>query len=99
MIDWIRARYKSDVFLVLPGGAPPQDPQSRRVATISSVIRKVADQLNVPFADVRSGILKATDHGKNWPDFHDGWGVHPNDKGHAVWAQTVYEVLVPALKQ
>lgn len=93
MIDWIRARYHAEVFLVLPGGAPPQDRQSKRVATISAVIRRVAIRMNVPFAEVRPEILRATKDGKDWPVFHDGWGVHPNDQGHAVWARTVFESL------
>jgi len=59
-----------------------------------AAVKRVALEFQCVLADVRSAILKATASGRDWDKFHAGnLDCHPNDQGHAVWAQATFDAI------
>jgi lysophospholipase L1-like esterase len=101
MIDGVRARHGADVVVFGPGGGNPaiEDPKWQHLDETIDAIRKVALDKNAPFADVRAGILKETNNGARWVEYHNGpQDCHPNDAGHGVWARVAFDTIKPHLK-
>ncbi len=95
MIDAIRAIHKADVMVVLPTGENPKCSGFMHLDETRCEIRKAADARDVQCVDILGNILKATDGGARWAEFHGGEkDCHPNDKGHEVWATAVFDAIV-----
>ena len=99
MATEIRKRFDADVVVVGTGGDNPLKPFFKHLDETVAAQRQAAADASVPFVDMRKAVLTATENGKRWGEFH--WGeanCHPNDKGHAVWAETAVAVLRAALR-
>jgi len=103
ILQRIEGVLKADAVVVGIGGDNPlkasmKDAMKHRKETEAAIIA-VAKRLNVPYADVRSAILAATENGAKWSAFHTSeTDCHPNDAGHAVWAGAVKAALKPLFK-
>jgi lysophospholipase L1-like esterase len=94
----IRSRCGADVILVSTGGDNPLKPFFRHLDETVLAQRQAASEAGVPFLDMRAAILKATENGKRWAEFHvNESNCHPNDKGHIVWAEAAF-ACIPAGK-
>ena len=88
LVEGIRARTSADVVIVIPGGDNPQSPTMRHLDQTLRALRRTAAVRQSPVVDVRAAILRATQNGRHWTAYHNGLqDCHPNDRGHAVWAQ------------
>ena len=48
---------------------------------------------------MRAAILRATENGKTWAEFHfNADNCHPTNKGHEVWAEAAFTVIHANLK-
>lgn len=98
LVESIVARHQADVVILGEGGDNPQSSVHLHLAETIAVQRRVAEEMRVPFIDLRPAILAATDNGRWWTDFHNGLqDCHPNDKGHAVWAETAFRLIEQVL--
>ncbi|MHB9133792.1 MAG: SGNH/GDSL hydrolase family protein [Armatimonadota bacterium] len=92
--QWITERYGAEVMIMGTGGDNPLDPFFRHLDETLQASRKAAEEAGVPFIDTRAAVLKATDNGKRWTDYHNGaQNCHPNDKGHLLWAETAFAAV------
>ncbi len=90
----VRHDFSADVVIVAPECDPPAEPHMRHVDETVDALRKVAEEIGSPFVDMRAAMLRATDGGARYTDYHPSAGdVHPTDLGHALWAETVFDVL------
>ena len=98
LVEWIQWRHSCDVVVVGMGGNNPLAATPACDPTIA-VQRRVAEELHVPFAHLRTALLAATDNGRRWADFHmDADNCHPNDRGHRVWAEAMFAVIQQNLR-
>ncbi len=94
LVKGIMHDYGADVVVMGPGGDSPLDSERPYLQETIDQLRGVADETGAPFVDIRAAIIEATENGRRWSEFHpSGRNVHPNDRGHAVWAQAVFEVM------
>ncbi|MFB3893021.1 MAG: SGNH/GDSL hydrolase family protein [Phycisphaerae bacterium] len=90
----IRHDFGADVVIMGPAGDCPAHGQMVHLDETIAALREVAAATDAPFVDIRAAVLAATDNGRLWTDFHGSLtDCHPNDKGHAVWATAVFDVL------
>ena len=95
----IRRRFGADVVLVGTGGDNPLKPFFRHLDETVEAQRQAATEAKVPFVDMRQAVLKATENGKRWAEFHLAEGnCHPNDAGHGVWAEAAAAAIEAALR-
>lgn len=95
----IRKRFEADVVVVGTGGDNPHEPFFRHLDATLAAQRAAADQAGALFVDVREAILAATAGGDHWAGFHLGPGnCHPNDAGHAVWAEAALRAIEAVLQ-
>jgi len=94
LVEGARSTGGADVAVAGMAGDNPLMAYLNHFEETQTVLKSVAEKMGVPFIDVRSCILAATEGGKRWGDFHNGPGdAHPNDEGHRVWASTVFDAL------
>ncbi len=94
MVEWIQALLGVDVMVLNAGGDNPREPFMAHLDETQAAIRAAAEQRAVPFVDIRKAILGATSTGERWDAYHYGrQDCHPNDLGHAIWAQAVFAVM------
>ena len=94
LVAGIRTRYGVDVVVVGTGGDNPRKPFFRHLDETLAAQRKAAEQAGAPFVDVRKAILAVTAEGERWAEFHlAADNCHPNDAGHAVWAEAVASTI------
>lgn len=85
-----RVRYDMDVLIIIPGFFNPILSPPAHVLETAEAIRQAAIDTQTLVVDIRSAMLTATDQGQNWADYHNGASdCHPNNRGHALWGQTV----------
>ena len=95
----IPKRFGADVVLVSTGGDNPLKPFFRHLDETLKAQKEAAAEAKVPFVDMRGAILKATENGKRWAEFHfNEENCHPTDKGHMVWAEAALEVIRERLR-
>jgi lysophospholipase L1-like esterase len=100
LIHAAQAVHGADVIVMAPGGDNPAQPTFRHYAETFAAMRAVAGDQQAPFADTRGAMLKATENGRLWAEYHNGEkDCHPNDKGMAVWALVVMETIEKHLPQ
>ena len=101
LVDTIRAQTKSDIVMLgTPGGNPlvPGKPPFVHADETLAAIRGTAQAKAVPFVEIRSAMLKATENGRRWAEFNlAADNCHPNDAGHHVWAEAVMAVVQSGL--
>lgn len=98
LAEGARLRYDMDVLIIIPGLFNPTQSSPEHVAEMAEAIRQAALDSQTMVADVRNAVLKATNQGRNWSDYHNGDSdCHPNNRGHALWAETVCAALVTEL--
>lgn len=94
----IGKRFAADVVVVGTGGDNPQKPFFRHLDATRAAQRAAAEEAGVPFVDVREAVLAATAGGHRWAEFHlAADNCHPNDAGHAVWAEAALRAIEAAL--
>jgi len=94
LIDAIRAIHQADVVVLGVGGENPHDTGMIHVEETRDAQRRMAQEKDAPFVDLRAAILQATDDGARWSEYHNGQrDCHPNDRGHAAWADAVAALL------
>jgi acyl-CoA thioesterase I len=99
MVEGVRGRYGADVMVLCSGGESPLQPSWQHADETIAATRQAATETKAPFVDIRAAVLQATDHGKRWSEFHNGiQDCHPNDRGHELWATTVFGVIRACLK-
>lgn len=97
MLGAIQHRGIDAVVLGTAGGAP-EDARFETVDRTNDAMREVARARGVLFVDVRRAIRLATEDGRAWGAFHlSATNCHPNDAGHRVWCDAVYDALAPVL--
>jgi lysophospholipase L1-like esterase len=90
----ITKRFGADVVLVGTGGDNPVKPFFKHLDETRQAQKEAAAEADVPFVDMRTAILDATDNGKRWAELHvNADNCHPTDKGHEVWAAAAMTVL------
>ena len=90
----IRHDFQADVIVMGPAGDCPTAKQTIHLEETIEALRNTAAETAAPFVDLRAAILRATDGGRLWTDFHHSLtDCHPNDRGHGVWAAAVFEAL------
>ncbi len=95
LVKGILHDYGADIVVLGPGGGNPLESEGCHLQETIDHLRVVADETGAPFVDIRAAILEATENGRRWTEFHpSAQDVHPNDRGHALWAKTVLEVLM-----
>ena len=95
----IRGRFGADVALSGTGGDNPLKPIFRHLDETIAAQRQAAAEAKVPFVDLRAAVLKATENGKRWAEFHlNANNCHPNNAGHQVWAEAAFQVIQESLK-
>jgi lysophospholipase L1-like esterase len=100
LIDGVRARHGADVGVLGLAGDNPLQPRFRHPDETAEAIRRTAQEKGAPYADLRAAILRATEDGRRWSDFHLAPdNCHPNDAGHDVWAGAVHGSLLPYLER
>lgn len=98
LVTDIRTRFAADVVVVGTGGDNPRKPFFRHLDATLAAQRAAAAAAGVPFVDVRAAILAATAGGDHWADFHlFADNCHPNDAGHAVWADAALRTIEAGL--
>jgi lysophospholipase L1-like esterase len=98
LVQGIRARVDADCVLVGTGGDNPRHPGFRHLAETLAAQRQAAQELSVPYVDIRQAVLTATADGARWADCHlAADNCHPNDAGHRLWAECAYAVITAAL--
>ena len=98
LAQWTRERFGAEVMIVGTGGDNPLASTFRHVTETVQATRQAAEDAGVPFIDMRAAILKCTDNGKRWAEFHlAANNCHPNDHGHRVWAETVWQAIQQAV--
>jgi len=96
----IRKRYDADVVLVSTGGDKPPKPFFRHLDETVAAQRAAAAEAGVPFVDMRTAVLKATENGRRWAEFHfNEENCHPTNKGHEVWAEAAARVVLQAIAE
>lgn len=95
LVDGIKSRFpQADVALLGTGGENPLLPSWEHLEETLTATREVAAAKGVPFVDIQSAILQATEAGARWTDFHNApQDCHPNDQGHGVWARAVFATV------
>jgi lysophospholipase L1-like esterase len=90
----IGTRFGADVVLVGTGGDNPVKPFFRHLDETLQAQQAAAAEAKVPFVDMRAAVLKATENGKRWAEFHfNEENCHPTNKGHEVWAAAALGVI------
>lgn len=98
LAQWAHERTGADVMILGVAGDNPLQPFFLHLNETAKAIREAAAAVNVPYVDLRAAVLKATDDGKRWAEFHLAAGnCHPNDAGHRVWAEAVFAAVQGAL--
>jgi len=98
LIEATRVLRQADVMMVGSAGDNPCSPVLVHVSETLQAMRAVARENAVPIVPLREAVLVATDNGKRWAEYHDGeQGVHPNDRGMAVWASAVFQTIIETL--
>jgi lysophospholipase L1-like esterase len=94
MVQGIRHNHGADIVVLGVGGDNPKQPKMQHIEETLEAVRTVASETSAPFVDIRAAVLKATNNGEKWEQYHNGLqDCHPNDKGMTVWAEAVFEVL------
>ena len=94
----IRNRTDADVVVVGTGGDNPRKPFFRHLDETLAAQRQAAARTVSPFVDIRAAILAVTKGGDRWAEFHLATdNCHPNDAGHAVWAEAAATVVARAI--
>jgi lysophospholipase L1-like esterase len=99
LVSEIRSRFGADVIVVSTGGDNPLKPFFRHLDETVLAQRQAASEAGVPFVDMRAVILKATENGKRWSEFHvNESNCHQADKGHIVWAEAAFACIQAAME-
>lgn len=94
----IKARFEADVVIMGTAGDNPLEPFFQHRDETIAATRAAALEAEVPFIDMRTPVLAATENGARWAEYHlDSANCHPNDAGHRVWAETVFAALIAAM--
>jgi lysophospholipase L1-like esterase len=89
-----KLRLGADVMLLGTAGDNPKEPFFERLDETLAATRRAAGAAGVPYIDLRTPVLAATENGARWNQYHLASGnCHPNDAGHRLWAQTVHAAL------
>jgi lysophospholipase L1-like esterase len=95
----IHKRYNADAIIVGTGGDNLLKPFFKHLDETLAAQKAAATEAKVPFIDIRTAILTATDNGKNWADYHfNANNCHPTNRGHVVWAETAFNQIQNNLK-
>lgn len=95
----IPKRFGADVLLVGTGGDNPLKPFFRHLDETLKAQQEAAAEAKVPFVDMRTAILAATENGKRWAEFHFNVdNCHPTNKGHEVWAEAAFNGIRSSLE-
>jgi lysophospholipase L1-like esterase len=98
LLTEIPKRFGADVVAVSTGGDNPLKPFFKHLDETLKAQKEAAAEVNAPFVDMRAAILKATENGKRWAEFHfNDDNCHPTNKGHAVWAEAAFAVVRQSL--
>ncbi|HUW57196.1 MAG TPA: SGNH/GDSL hydrolase family protein [Planctomycetota bacterium] len=90
----VRHDFGADVVILGPAGDCPTAKQTVHLDETIDALRGVARDIVAPFVDIRAAMLRATDNGRLYADFHQSLtDNHPNDRGHGMWAAAVFETL------
>jgi len=93
-----KVRERADVAVVSTAGNNPADPRFQHTAETVAATAEAAAEGGVPFVNMRDAILEVTEGGKQWGEYHlFPKNCHPNDAGHAVWADRAWEVIQRSL--
>jgi lysophospholipase L1-like esterase len=99
LIDCIRAVHGADVAVLGLAVDNPHQPALQHTTETRAAIHAVAMNKGAHYVDLHRAIVAATANGDRWTDFHNGaQDCHPNDAGHAVWAEAVFNTLRAALQ-
>jgi lysophospholipase L1-like esterase len=99
ILDMCRDALHVDTLVMSLGGENPLDYGMVHMEETRQAQRRVATEQGVPFVDIRGAVLRATNGGACWSDFHNGpRDCHPNDRGHAAWAEAVLAVLTEGVR-
>ena len=94
LLTEIRKRFGADVVTVSTGGDNPLKPFFKHLDETLKAQQEAAAAAKAPYVDMRAAILKATDNGKRWAEFHfNKQNCHPTNKGHVVWADAAWKVV------
>ncbi|OPZ88201.1 MAG: GDSL-like Lipase/Acylhydrolase [bacterium ADurb.Bin429] len=100
LAQWTQERYGADVVLMSTGGDNPRQPNHTHVAETVQATCEAAGEAGAGYIDIRAAILRVTEDGKRWTDYHNSpQDCHPNDTGHRFWAETVFQALQAALTE
>ncbi|HEY8665398.1 MAG TPA: SGNH/GDSL hydrolase family protein [Tepidisphaeraceae bacterium] len=94
MIECLEFQLKCDIVILGVAGDNPAERLMKHHAETFAAQKQVAEKHQFPFVDLLSASARATKNGERWAEYHNGrQDCHPNDKGHVVWADAVFEVL------
>jgi lysophospholipase L1-like esterase len=94
-----RVSEKADVILVGTAGNHPDDKTFHHVDETVAASRQAAVDAKVLFVDMQAVMLNVTQNYQRWKEFHlNAANCHPNDAGHAVWAEAAMKALLGAIK-
>jgi lysophospholipase L1-like esterase len=100
LLTEIPKRFGADVVAVSTGGDNPLKPFFKHLDETLKAQQEAAAEVKAPFVDMRAAILRATENGKTWAEFHfNEENCHPTNKGHEVWAEAAFAVLKEQLTQ
>jgi lysophospholipase L1-like esterase len=90
----IKRRWGADVALMSTAGDNPLAPFFKHRDETIEATRRAAGAAKVLFIEMRMPMLNATHNGERWAKYHLSTNnCHPNDEGHRVWAQTVFNAI------
>ena len=94
LVENARYMYQVDVLVVISPLDNPRASLMQHVDDTRAAIRAAATETNAPVIDIHRAMLDATEQGVRWAEYHNGAAdCHPNDRGHAVWAETAFAAL------
>ncbi|HEY3418857.1 MAG TPA: SGNH/GDSL hydrolase family protein [Armatimonadota bacterium] len=98
LAEWIKERFAADVMIVGTAGDNPVNPFFVHLDATVQASRKAAEEVGVPFVDMRAAALQWTEQGTRWIEFFNGnKNCHPNDTGHRAWAEVVLGAIQQAV--
>ena len=99
LLTEIRKRFGADVVAVGTGGDNPLKPFFKHLDETVQAQQGAAAEAKAPFVDMRAAILKATENGQRWAEYHfNEDNCHPTNKGHEVWAGVAITVIQDYLR-
>jgi len=82
------------IVMAASSGGPLWDQWDDVAPRIASQVA-VCEEWGVPFVDTHAEVVRRMSRGESWCDYFPcDADSHPNDRGHALWAETLLEVFV-----